>query len=131
MLMSAPLPSQPAGPKLRRSKYGNKRVTHDGMTFDSKAEVRWWEQLKLRQMAGEISDLKRQVPFLLVINSVPVKIRSDGYPKGRVCRYTADFTYTEGGVRRILDVKGADDPASRLRRAVVEAIYGVVVEVVR
>ena len=51
-------------PKKRRfSKYGNKKVTIDGIVFDSKKEYEHYELLCLKQAAGEITDLQRQVKF--------------------------------------------------------------------
>jgi hypothetical protein len=104
--------------------------TVDGFVFDSKSEAKRWAELRLLERAGGIMNLTRQVAFPLMIDNRPVKIRSAGFPNGRPCVYTADFVYT---VRRAEDEyaeiveehKGHDDSASRLRRAVVEAIYGV------
>jgi hypothetical protein len=55
------------------------------MRFDSKAEARQWEVLKLRQRLGEISDLQRQVTFPLEVNGL------------LVCSYRADMTWRENG----------------------------------
>lgn len=49
--------------KRRFSKYGNKKVTIGGIVFDSKKEYEHYELLCLRQAAGEITDLQRQVKF--------------------------------------------------------------------
>jgi lysozyme family protein len=104
------------------------RTTSDGITFDSASEKARWHQLQLRERAGEIMGLERQVKFPLILpNGTPVKIRSLGFPRGRLCTYRADFRYADAvtGAVTTEDYKGHDDPASRLRRAVVEAIYGI------
>jgi hypothetical protein len=49
----------------RRSKYGNVRCELDGITFDSKAEMRFYAALKQRVKAGEVSDLELQKPYEL------------------------------------------------------------------
>jgi hypothetical protein len=100
--------------------------TLDGVVFDSKAELARWRELKLMQSAGEISGLTRQREFILAFNGRPVLMRSARYPNGRVCKYTADFSYTTAkGVVTVEEHKGHDLPESRLRRAVCEALYGI------
>ena len=47
------------------NKYHAKKVTVDGMTFDSKREYARWRDLQLLERAGEITDLRRQVRFPL------------------------------------------------------------------
>lgn len=47
----------------KRSKYGNKRVTVDGMTFDSKHEAQVYQELTLRKNAGELRCVLRQAAF--------------------------------------------------------------------
>ncbi len=106
------------------------RTAADGTVFDSLSELRRWEALRATERAGGIRNLRRQVKFDLVLppgldRPVPVKIRSAGYPNGRNCVYTADFVYDEDGVSVVEEWKGVDDPTSRLRRAVVEAGYGI------
>lgn len=83
------------------SKYHSKKVTVDGITFDSKKEAKRYQELKLLEKAGKIDDLKRQVKFPLI----PVQREPDvegsrgGVKKGKViereCSYVADFTYNE------------------------------------
>ena len=115
-----------------RNKYGAIKTKVDGYTFDSKAEASRYLALVLLQRAGEISELEVQPPFQLKCGGKPVLIRSEGYPNGRVAKYVGDFAYVDhAGHRVVEDVKGKDLPLSRLKRALVEAEYGVVVKVVR
>ena len=51
---------------MRWSKYGNKRTFVGTELFDSRHEADRWIELTLMQKAGEISELKRQVPFSLI-----------------------------------------------------------------
>jgi hypothetical protein len=60
----------------KRSKYGNKKVTTDGITFDSEKESKRYVVLKLLENAKKITALQMQVPFVLV-----------------GCKYIADFVY--------------------------------------
>ncbi|HNZ28087.1 MAG TPA: DUF1064 domain-containing protein, partial [Spirochaetota bacterium] len=51
------------------SKYnvGSKETrTYNGITFDSKAEMKRYTELLLLQKAGAISDLRLQTPFELI-----------------------------------------------------------------
>lgn len=109
----------------RRNKFRAKAVVVGGERFDSEGEYGRWCELRLQERAGQISNLERQKVFPLEIDDKPVLIRSKGYPNGRRAKYTADFVYFQGNERVIEDFKGYDTAESRLRRAVVEAIYNV------
>jgi hypothetical protein len=95
---------------MRRNKYGNKKVISDGFTFDSKAEYRRYQQLKLLQQAGEISGLKVHPPFRLIPSF------TDGSGKRhRAVFYEADFSYTENGTEVVEDVKGVRTAVFKLK----------------
>lgn len=47
-------------------KYYNKKVEWKGLKFDSLAELQYYQQLLILQSCGEISELKRQVRFVLI-----------------------------------------------------------------
>lgn len=70
------------------SKYNNQKTVVDGITFDSKKEAARWQELLLLQKAGKITDLQRQVKFVLI----PTQ-RINGYVIERECYYKADFVY--------------------------------------
>lgn len=122
-------------PKGRRSgfrksgsKLGNEEKIVDGIKFHSKREARRYRDvLKVMLAAGEIEKLELQPKFPLEINGKPVKIRSKGYPSGRKSSYRADFRYrvVETGEVVVEDVKGFDTDYARLKRAIVECIYGI------
>jgi hypothetical protein len=87
---------------VRWTKYGNRKTVIDGIVFDSKAEARRYCELSLMQKAGEISDLRLQVPFGLI----ETQRRSDGKMERGVV-YVADFTYRDrNGQLVVEDVKG-------------------------
>lgn len=111
---------------VRRSPKAD-RTSAEGFVFDSKAELRRWEELKLLERAGKIFGLQRQMEYPLVVNGSAVKIRSRGFPNGRPCVYTLDFSYVDVVTRQTVreEFKGHDDSESRLRRAVVEAMYDI------
>jgi hypothetical protein len=103
--------------KPKRPKYGNRKVTDaEGNVHDSTKEYRRWQQLQLRERAGEISRLRRQVPYALVVNSV------------LVCQYVADFDYIEGEARIVEDCKSEPTrklAAFRIKSKLMQAIHGI------
>lgn len=113
-------------------KYRNKKVEHDGHKFDSIRECDRYKELKLLSDQGKITSLELQPKFWLKCGGKDVLMRSDRYPNGRRCSYRADFSFIDDrGDKHVEDVKGMDTNVSRLRRAMVEAEYGVRVEIVR
>ncbi len=106
----------------KRSKYGAKRVTIDGIDFDSKAEGARYVVLRDLQRAGKIHDLRRQVPYPITVG-----------PSVLVGNYRADFVYWEEGAtaETVEDVKGFDTPLSKFKRKCVEAAHGVKIQIVR
>ena len=113
------------------AKYRNKKVEYGGQKFDSIREFERFQELRLLEKAGKIINLIVQPRYFLRCGEKDVKIRSDRYPNGRHVSYYADFEYEENGEKIVEDVKGKDTPVSRLKRAFIEAQYGVRVRIVR
>lgn len=94
------------------SKYNNRKVRRDGLTFDSKKEHKRYNELLLLEQAGEIRNLRRQVKFVLIpTQREPSQIGTrGGVKKGKLlereCSYIADFVYTENGKTVVEDTKG-------------------------
>lgn len=94
------------------SKYNNRKVRRDGLTFDSKKEHKRYNELLLLEQAGEIKNLRRQVRFLLIPTQREPKIIGPrgGVKNGKLlereCAYIADFVYTENGKIVVEDTKG-------------------------
>jgi hypothetical protein len=109
-------PAASAGVTVRQ-KYGNKRVTVDGVTFDSQAEGRRYLVLRELVKAGEITDLEMHPSFRIEVGGV------------LICRYVADFAYvTRAGVQVIEDVKGVKTAAYRLKRKLMKAVHGIEIQ---
>ena len=70
-------------------KYGTQKTEIDGMKFDSKHEANRWTELKYMERAGLITDLQRQVTFVLI----PVQRDYKGKVIERSVKYIADFVY--------------------------------------
>lgn len=101
---------------LPKSKYGNRKVVTEDGTFDSEKEYRRWRELKLMERAGEIYELKRQVPFVLI----PTQKDEHGKVVERELKYIADFVYLANdgtGWRRVVeDVKGLKTEVYRIKK---------------
>ncbi|MBC1499385.1 DUF1064 domain-containing protein [Listeria weihenstephanensis] len=101
-----------------RNKYGNKKTTVDGFTFDSKAEAVYYGHLKLLKKAGEVESFKLQPRYLL----------QEGFKKNgkthRQIDYIADFEvlYTDGHTE-IIDIKGVKTEAFKLKQKLFERKY--------
>lgn len=95
------------------AKYRNEKVrTKDGETYDSRKEFRRAKELELLERAGEISNVRRQVKYILIpAQRGPEEIgprggRRPGPLLERECSYVADFVYEENGKTIVEDVKG-------------------------
>ena len=108
-------------------KYRNEKVSDGGRMFDSKAEHRRWQYLAMLEKAGEIRDLRLQVPFELI----PAQVTPSG-KKERPTMYLADFVYQDRtGATVVEDVKGAVTPEFRLKRKLMLWRHGIEVKEVR
>jgi hypothetical protein len=96
------------------SKYHNKKITVDGITFDSKKEYSRYRELLLLERAGEISNLRRQVKFVLI--PAQYEKTPERYTKGehkgelkqgklleRECAYVADFVYIDSNGKKVVE----------------------------
>lgn len=117
------------------SKYQNRKVTVEGITFDSKKEANRYRELLLLERAGAITELKRQVRFQLL---PPVYDEYERYSdktgkrlkNGRRCVekgvvYVADFTYRQGLAKVVEDVKGHRTKEYILKRKMMRYFYGI------
>lgn len=97
------------------SKYRNKKVKTEGQVFDSVKEYRRYQTLKLLEKAGEIQNLKTQVKFELIVGGM------------LICKYYADFTYTDrSGCTIVEDVKSDPTrklPVYKLKKRLLKAIH--------
>lgn len=116
-------------------KYGNKKITVDGVTFDSKKEyARFWD-LDMLEKAGKIQDLKRQVPFVLIpaqyeeyerISPKTGKRLKDGRRMlERECTYIADFVYMQDGAQVVEDTKGMRTKDYIIKRKLMLYLLGI------
>lgn len=99
-----------------RSKYKNRKVERGGIKYDSQKEAKRAFDLELKQRAGEVSELKRQVKFILQDSfKIPSKKTKQGFETIKEITYIADFTYFMGGEFYIEDVKGYKTPEYKIK----------------
>jgi hypothetical protein len=97
------------------NKYGAKRTLYQGIWFDSKQESIDYQKLKLWEAAGEISNLRLQVPYDLAVNGI------------HITRYEADFVYWDEVLGRevVADSKGVQTGEFKIKKQLMLAVYGI------
>ena len=97
--------------------------------FSSEKEANRFCELYTMERAGIISDLRCQVPYLLI----PHQKRDDGKTE-QPCRYIADFVYHDGEREVVEDVKGYTDPKSAayklftVKRKLMLQVWGITIK---
>lgn len=117
-----------AGGSAPVSKFGNRKVEIDGITFDSQHEASRWRELKWVEAAGEISHLERQVPYELIPT---IRDEKTGKVIQRSVSYVADFVYqTANGEWIVEDAKGYRTEAYKIKKKLMLWRHGIrIVEV--
>lgn len=113
-----------------RSKYHSRKVTFDGVTYDSMKEYRRFCELQLMERAGEITDLQRQVVFQLIpahYETVVVNGKKKRKCVERECCYKADFVYNKDGETIVEDVKGKRTKEYIIKRKLMRYMKGIVI----
>lgn len=116
---------------IRKSKYRNKKIEVDGISFDSKKEARRYKELLLLEQAGEIADIRRQVKFVLI----PAQKEPDtegprgGKRKGKTIErevaYIADFVYRKNDEIIVEDTKGFRTTEYVIKRKLMLWVHGI------
>lgn len=115
------------------SKYHSRKITRDGEVFDSVKEYRRWCELKLLEKAGQITDLQRQVKFVLIPAQYEpkwfprLKTFGDGKCIERECAYIADFVYFDMTTCRktVEDTKGFKTKDYIIKRKLMLWVHGI------
>lgn len=101
------------GPWRPKHKYGARATSVNGFKFHSKKEARYYQELLLRQKAGEVIFFLRQVPFHLACGTI----------------YRIDFAeYRADGTVHFIDVKGFKTQEYKLKKKMVEHEYPIEIE---
>lgn len=95
-----------------RHKFGNIPTRLDDITFQSKKESKYYQDLLLARRSGDLLFFLRQTPFHL--------------PGG--VRYVVDFVeFWKNGDVRFVDVKGFKTQTYLLKKKLVEATYPITI----
>lgn len=119
-----------------RSKYHSRKITRDGITFDSVKEYKRWCELSLLERAGKITGLQRQVKFTLIPAQYEVAERYSQKTGKRLkdkqvllekeCAYIADHVYTTASGKQVVeDVKGVRTPDYIIKRKLMLWLHGI------
>ena len=98
-----------------RPKYGNHKIKNAYGTYDSQLELSRFIFLSNREKEGEITNLRRQVEYLLIpaqygteIKHLKTKDKEVRVLLERSCSYIADFVYERNGETIVEDCTGED-----------------------
>ena len=107
-----------------KSKYNNRKVTYQGLTFDSKKEFEYYLILKDKEKRGLVFNIKRQVPL-----EIQPEFTDKSGVKHRAIIYKADFVYTDrvSGKVKYIDVKGFRTEVYKLKKKLL-AYKGIIIE---
>lgn len=99
--------------------YAHKTMTPDGIVHDSKKEAGRWQELKIMERAGLISELQRQIRYELIPKQ----------PGEIACYYVADFVYRDNksGETVVEDVKSdaTRTPEYVIKRKLMLYMHGI------
>jgi hypothetical protein len=111
---------------LQRNKYRNRKITVNGIIYESQKEYKRHKELMLLERAGQITRLERQVKFELIPSQ---KIGSKVVE--RACSYIADFVYMEYDSKKeilckvVEDTKGFRTPEYIIKRKLMLWVHGI------
>ena len=116
-----------------KNKYNAKSVEYDGLKFDSQKEALRYKELDYLLSERIITDLKRQVKYLLIpAQREPATVgKRGGVKQGKLieheCSYIADFVYTvvESGETIVEDTKGMRTKDYVIKRKLMLFVYGI------
>lgn len=98
--------------RVKSRKYGNKLTEFNGEKYHSKFEAKVAQELHYRKLAGEITEIKRQVKIPLDVNGV------------HICNYYIDFVIERtDGITEYIEAKGIISDVWRLKWRLFEALY--------
>lgn len=107
------------------SKYGNKKTIVHGVTFDSKMEAEYYRYLKMLENVT-VFDIELQPKFLLLSGYIDTEGK-----KQRPIYYQADFLVKyENGLVEVVDIKGVETEAFKLKKKMFESRYDMKLKVV-
>lgn len=117
--------------KRRNGKYNAQKCRIGDEVFDSKREMRRWNELIILEKAGEISGLKRQVKYILIPAQRETVIKKGVPRQGKVIEreisYVADFVYYDRKNQEVVveDAKGFRNATYVIKRKLMLYVHGI------
>lgn len=105
-----------------QSKYNNRKVRCFGEIFDSMLECERYKYLKALEQQKVISNLQRQVKYVLLPSQKDSKTRKT---IEREITYLADFVYEKGSQTIVEDVKGTKTDVYKIKRKLMLYFHGI------
>lgn len=105
-----------------RSKYNNRKVRCCDETFDSMLECERYKYLKALEQQKVISNLRRQVKYVLLPSQKDSKTQKT---IEREITYLADFVYEKGSQTIVEDVKGMKTDVYKIKRKLMLYFHGI------
>lgn len=107
-------------PVVKASKYKAQKCEYNGIKFDSKKEMKRYQDLELMLHSGEISDLQLQVPFVLY-PLIPKMFRA--------ISYVADFVYKDASGSVIVeDSKGFRTRDYKIKKRLMYEVHKILIK---
>jgi Protein of unknown function (DUF1064) len=108
------------------TKYKNKKITIDGLMFDSKAEANYYDHLKQLMIKGVVTAIVPHPRYLL-----QETFRKNGITFRKI-EYIADFAveYADGH-SEVVDVKGVETTDFKIKRKLFEKKYPMSLKVMK
>lgn len=119
------MPVKPTQAEINRALYGKKSNKYRNEPTDgypSKKHAKVGKQLQILANAGAISDLRREVKYVLVPKQKGT-LRDE-----EALSYVADFVWVEGGILHVADVKGFKTPLYIAKRKLMKWFHGIEIE---
>ena len=121
---------------MKPTKYHSRKITVDSETLDSKKEYRRFCELSLLERAGEITNLQRQVKFVLIpaqyeeyerySTKTGKRLKNGRRVVERECSYIADFVYKNyAGETVVEDTKGFRTTDYIIKRKLMLWVHGI------
>ena len=97
--------------KKYQNKYGAVKQTFKGRSYHSKKEAAYAQELELRRLAGEITEIIPQYPLRIYVNGK------------KICNYFIDFKVIHADESvELIEVKGFETDVWRLKWKLTEAL---------
>lgn len=116
------------------NKYRAIKCEVDGIVFDSRREARRWRELQVLVKLGKISNLRRQVRFVLIpaqyeqyerYGKKGQRLKDGRRLLERECAYVADFVYEYSDRTVVEDTKGVRTKDFLIKKKLMLWVHGI------